>query len=118
MNAAEPLVILLMALGIAGAHAKLPAPSPEEQAAVEKKKAAQQAQLEKEKKELEAAQDRVVQHYRREKGGAPAAAGAPAAGGPRTEKEDLPKTAKELPGGVGPQPTQPQSGEAHSGQAK
>lgn len=108
----EPLIMILMALGIASAHAKLPPPSPEEQAVVEKKKAAQQAQLEKEKKQLEAAQERVVQHYRKEKGGAPAA------GGPRPETENLPKTAKELPGGVGPKPTQPQSGEAHSAPAK
>jgi hypothetical protein len=109
----EHVIMLLMALGIANAHAKLPPPSPEEQAAVEKKKAAQQAQLEKEKKLLEAAQDRVVQHYRKEKGG-----GAPAAGGPRPETENMPKTTKELPGGVGPRPTQPQSGEAHSAPAK
>ena len=118
MNAAEPLVMVLMALGIASAQARLPPPTPEEQAAVEKKKAAQQAQLEQEKKQLEAAQNRVVEHYRREKGRAPEAASAPAAGGPRPEKEDMPKTAKELPGGVGPNPTQPQSAEAHSGQAK
>jgi hypothetical protein len=109
---AEPLIMMLMALGIASAHAKLPPPSPEEQAAAEQKKAAQQAQLEKAKKQLEAAQERVVQHYRKEKGGAPAA------GGPRPETENLPKTAKELPGGVGPKPTQPQSGEAHSAPAK
>ncbi|MGQ0524339.1 MAG: hypothetical protein ACT4P8_11860 [Betaproteobacteria bacterium] len=111
MNA-EPLIMILMALGIASAHAKLPPPSPEEQAAAEQKKAAQQAQLEKEKKQLEAAQERVVQHYRKEKGGAPAA------GGPRPETENMPKTAKELPGGVGPKPTQPQSAEAHSAPAK
>ena len=108
----ESLIMVLMALGIANAHAKLPPSSPEEQAAVEKKKAAQQAQLEKEKRLLETAQERVVQHYRKEKGGAPAA------GGPRPETENLPKTAKELPGGVGPKPSQPQSGEAHSAPAK
>lgn len=108
----ESLIMVLMALGIATAHAKLPPPGPDEQAAVEKKKAAQQAQLEKEKRQLEAAQERVVQHYRKEKGGASAA------GGPRTETENLPKTAKELPGGVGPKPSQPQSGEAHSAPAK
>ena len=113
MNAAEQLVMMLMTLGMAAAHAKLPAPTPEEAAAVQKQKAAQQAQLEKEKQQLEAAQDRVVQHYRKEKGGAPAAGGAP-----RKETDDMPKTAKELPGGVGPKPTQPQSAEAHSGPAK
>ena len=111
MNA-EHVIMLLMALGIANAHAKLPPPTPEEQVAMEKKKAAQQAQIEKQKKQLEAAQDRVVQHYRKEKGGAPGA------GGPRPEAENMSKTAKELPGGVGPKPTQPQSGEAHSAPAK
>ncbi|HJQ61547.1 MAG TPA: hypothetical protein VJ834_01705 [Burkholderiales bacterium] len=114
MNVAEPLIMVLMALAIATAHAKLPPPTPEEQAAAEKKKAAQQAQLEKQKKQLEAAQERVVQHYRKEKGGAPAAGGRRA----ETKDENMPKTTKELPGGVGPKPTQPQSGEAHSGQAK
>lgn len=112
MNAAEQLVMMLMALSMAAAHARLPAPTPEQQAAAEKQKVAQQAQLEKEKQQLEAAQDRVVQHYRKEKGGAPAA------GGPRPETENMPKTAKELPGGVGPKPTQPQSAEAHSAPAK
>ena len=42
MNA-EHLIMLLMALGVANAHAKLPQPSPEEQAAAAQKKAAQQA---------------------------------------------------------------------------
>ena len=113
MNSAEALVMILFALGIATVHAKLPAPTPEEQAAVEKKKAAQQAQLEKEKKQLEAAQDRVVQHYRRSKGGT-----ADGGQGAQTQAENMPKTVKELPGGVGPKPTQPQSGEAHSAPAK
>jgi transcription initiation factor TFIID subunit TAF12 len=113
MNVTGQLVMMLMALSMAAAHAKLPAPTPEEQAAAAQKKAAQQAQLEKEKQQLEAAQDRVVQHYRKEKGGAPAAGGAS-----RKDTDDMPKTAKELPAGVGPQPTQPQSAEAHSAPAK
>jgi hypothetical protein len=70
--------------------------------------------LEKEKKLLEQAQDRVVVHYRKEKGGAPAAGG----NIPDTKAEKMPKTTKELPGGVGPKPSQPQSAEAHSGSAK
>jgi transcription initiation factor TFIID subunit TAF12 len=113
MNAAEQLVMMLMALSMAAAHARLPAPTPEQQAAAEKQKVTQQVQLEKEKQQLEAAQDRVVQHYRKEKGGAPAAGGAP-----RKDAEDMPKSAKELPRGVGPKPTQPQSAEAHSAPAK
>ena len=108
----EHLVMFLMALGIANAHAKLPPPSPEEQAAAEKQKAAQKVQLEKAKQQLEASQDRVVQHYRKEKGGAPAA------GGVREKTEVMPKSAKALPGDVGPKPNQPQSAEAHSAPAK
>jgi uncharacterized membrane-anchored protein YhcB (DUF1043 family) len=92
---------------------KLPPPTPEEQKAVADKKAAQQKQLEREKVQLEKAQDRVVQRYRREAGSA--AAGRSDA---KTESENMPKTTKELPRGVGPKPDQPQSGEAHSGSAK
>lgn len=113
MNSPEFFMMLMIALGIANAHAKLPAPSPEEQAAKEKQKAAQQAQLEKEKQKLEAAQDRVVQHYRKTTG--------KSGDGGNTGKvkdENMPKTTKELPGGVGPKPTQPQSAEAHSAPAK
>lgn len=113
MNSAEFFVMLMLALGIANAHARLPPPSPEEKAAMEQKKAAQQAQLEKEKKQLEAAQDRVVQHYRKTKGKS-----ADGGDGGKVRDENMPKTTKELPGGVGPKPTQPQSGEAHSAPAK
>ena len=114
MNVTEPLIVLLIALSSAAAQAKLPPPTPEEQAAAAQKKAQQQAQLEKQKKSLAEAQDRVVQQYRKEKLGAPGAGGK--APGPSTE--NMPKTTKELPGGVGPTPTQPQSSEAHSGMAK
>jgi hypothetical protein len=113
MNLTEYLVMLLMAVSTA-AQAKLPLPTPEEQAAAAQKKAQQQAQLEQQKKSLEQAQDRVVQHYRKEKGGAPAAGGK----APETSAGNMPKTTKELPGGVGPTPTQPQSSEAHSGTAR
>ena len=92
---------------------KLPPPTPEEQKAVADKKAAQQKQMEREKVQLEKAQDRVVQRYRRENG----SAGAGRKAG-QTEYENMPKTTKELPRGVGPKPDQPQSAEAHSGSAK
>jgi hypothetical protein len=118
VNSAESLIMLLMTLSMASAEAKLPPPTPEEQAAVAQKKAAQQAQVEKQQKALEAAQDRVVQRYRSERGGAPAAGGAPGAGGEPKQAGNMPKTTKELPAGVGPTPTQPQSSEAHSGQVK
>jgi hypothetical protein len=92
---------------------KLPPPTAEEQKAVADKKAAQQKQMEVEKVQLEKAQDRVVQRYRRESGSAAAGRS-----GAKTEYGNMPKTTKELPGGVGPKPDQPQSGEAHSGSAK
>lgn len=113
MNLTEPLIVLLMVLSMT-AQAKLPPPTPEEQAAAAQKKAQQQAQLEQQKKSLAEAQDRVVQRYRKEHGGAPGAGGK----APATSAENMPKTTKELPGGVGPTPTQPQSSEAHSGMAR
>jgi hypothetical protein len=114
MNMTESLIVLLLALASAAAQAKLPPPTPEEQAAAAKKKEQQQAQLAKEKKLLEQAQDRVVQRYRKDKSAAPGAGGKT----PDTKAADMPKTTKELPGGVGPKPDQPQSAEAHSGSAK
>ena len=105
--AALILGITLPAIG------KLPPPTPEEQKAAEAKKAAKAKQMEVEKAQLEKAQDRVVQRYRRESGNTRAGQKAG-----KTEYENMPKTMKELPGGVGPKPDQPQSGEAHSGSAK
>jgi phage repressor protein C with HTH and peptisase S24 domain len=92
---------------------KLPPPTPEEQKAVADKKAAQQKQMEREKVQLEKAQDRVVQRYRKESGNAAAGRSVE-----KTSYGDMPKTTKELPGGVGPKPGQPQSAEAHSGEVK
>ena len=105
--AALILGITLPAIG------KLPPPTPEEQKAAEAKKAAKAKQEETAKAQLEKAQDRVVQRYRKESGNR--AAGRQ---GERTNREDLPKTTKELPGSAGPQPDQPQSAEAHSGENK
>jgi len=111
MKITTPLLVVLFALS-ATAFGKLPPPTPDEQVAAAKKKEQQQAQLEKEKKSLEQAQDRVVAHYRKEKGAAP--------GGKSGQVTDhtMPKTTKELPRSVGPKPDQPQSAEAHSGSAK
>lgn len=105
--------VLAIVVGIAvPALAKLPPPTPEEQKAVEAKKAAKKKQMEQAQAALERAQDRVVKHYK----------GSQRAGGGRTgEKtryEDMPKTTQELPGSAGPQPKQPQSAEAHSGEVK
>jgi hypothetical protein len=104
------LVALLTGVMLAGsaAMAKLPAPTPEEQAAVAEKKAREKEQLEKEKAQLERVQDRIGQRYGNK--------GKQAAG--KTRDENMPKTTKELPKDVGPKPGQQQSGEAHSAPAK
>ena len=91
---------------------KLPPPTPEEQATAAAKKAKEAEQLEKEKALLEKAQDRVVARYRSEKGGGQNASGE------RVASQNMPKTTSELPRGVGPTPTRPQSAEAHSAPAK
>ena len=112
----KPTTVLLGALLLAGgaAVAKLPPPSPEEQAAAAAKKAKQEEQLKKEKADLERAQDRVVQQYKKGGKGASASSGS----GQQTSTENMPKTTGELPGGVGPKPEQPPSAEAHSAPAK
>lgn len=91
------------------AFSKLPPPTPEEQAAAAQKKNQEAAQLEKEKAQLERAQNRVAERYRK-------AHGSHAAG--RTSDQNMPKTTSELPGGTGPTPLRKQSGEAHSAPAK
>jgi phosphoenolpyruvate-protein kinase (PTS system EI component) len=90
---------------------KLPPPTADEQAAVAAKKAKEQEQLEKEKALLEKAQDRVVARYRKDNG-------SKAASGGKASDQNMPKTTSELPGGVGPKPERPPSGEAHSAPAK
>lgn len=103
-------VVLGFALLAGGAAlAKLPPPTPEEQAAVAEKKAREQEQLKREAINLEKAQDRLAQRYKK---------GAHAASGGKTRKEDMPKTTAETPRGVGPTPDKPTSGEAHSAPAK
>jgi len=91
---------------------KLPAPTPEEQAKKAAEKEKQDAQVQQEKALLERAQDRVVARYKQDG----KASGGRSAG--RTSDENMPKTTKEPPQGVGPRPELPQSAEAHSGGAK
>jgi TRAP-type C4-dicarboxylate transport system substrate-binding protein len=101
--------LIALAMVAAGAvFAKLPAPSPEEQAAAAAKKAQKEIQMKKEAEALEKAQDRVAKRYRKEQ----------AASGARTPRGDMPKTTGELPRGVGPTPDSPASAEAHSGKNK
>ena len=104
------LASAMIASGVA--IGKLPPPTPEEQAVAAAKKEKEKEQLEKEKALLEKAQDRVAERYRKESGNRkPTYAGT-------TGTENLPKTAKEPPKGVGPRPGMPQSAEAHSAPAK
>ena len=104
--------LLAAAIAISGtAVAKLPAPTPEEQAATEARKAKEKEQLEQEKAALERVQDRIAARYRK-------AGAAPAAGGARTSDENMPRTTSELPRGVGTKPDRPPSAEAHSAPAK
>src|SRR5262245_29981241 len=102
---------IFLHLGLAGAMlasgvaiGKLPPPTPEEVAAVAAKKEKEKEQLEKEKQQLEKAQDRIAARYREEH----AAAGR----GGKVPDQNMPKTASELPRGVGPTPARPSTGEA------
>ena len=113
----KPTIALLAALMLAGgaALAKLPPPTPEEQAAKAASKAKQEEQLKKEKADLERAQDRTVQHYKKSKG---SSASASSGSGQQTQADQMPKTTSEPAGSVGPKPDRPVSGEAHSAPAK
>ena len=114
----KPTIVLLGAVMLAGgaALAKLPAPTAEEAAAKAASKAKQEEQLKKERADLERAQDRVVQHYKKNKGAS--SAGASSGSGQQTQPETMPKTTSEPTGSVGPKPDRPVSGEAHSAPAK
>lgn len=96
------------------ALAKLPAPTPEQEQAAATKKAAEQVQLEKARQELDRAQDRVADYYKRTKGGSGGSSVAPG----KTEAKNMPKTTQELPGSAGPRGGKEQSAEAHSAPAK
>lgn len=101
-------ILVAAALTASAVLAKLPPPTPEEQAAVSAKKAAQEKQLKQEAEALAKAQDRVAQRYRKEHAATQA----------RTPRSEMPKTTGDLPRGVGPTPDRPASGEAHSAPAK
>jgi hypothetical protein len=108
------LVVSALAAGLA--LAKMPPPTPEEQAAAAAKKAKQAQQTKEEKAALERAQDRVVQHYKKDMSQRGSSAGSGSR--QKTEEADMPKTTRELPGSVGPRPSSPPSAEAHSAPAK
>lgn len=106
---------LLGAALIAGgtAVAKLPAPTPEEQAAKAAAKTKQEEELKKQKAALERAQDRVAERYKREKGGS-----ASSGTSQQTQADNMPRPASEPAGTVGPKPARPFSAESHSAPAK
>ena len=106
------VVLLALTVGAAVAEAKLPPPTPEQVAAAEARRAAEEAQLKREKAALEQAQDRVADRYRREKGAASAGSSE------RVSDQNMPKTARELPGQGTPQGGRRPSAEAHSAPAK
>jgi hypothetical protein len=95
------------------ALAKLPAPTPEAQEAAAQKKQADAAQVEKEKELLEKAQNRVVEYYKKTKGGS----GTATATG-KTEATNIPRKAVEGSGTAAPRGGKNQSAEAHSTPAK
>ncbi len=108
-----PLLATLFAALLAAplAQAKLPPPTPEQVAAQQERQKQDEARLAKEKEQLERAQDRVAERYRKENGAA-----AQPSGGVR--KEDLPQNTKQQPGGAPPEGGRRQSAEAHSAPAK
>ena len=108
------MVAAAMFAAAAVAGAKLPAPTPEQQEAAAAKKDQETALLEKEKQLLGKAQDRVVTHYKREKGGA--ASGVSRGG--QTESKNISAKAVEPAGEAGPKGSTKQSAEAHSTPAK
>lgn len=107
---ALPLVIAC------AAQAKLPPPTPEEIAAAEQKKIQEQSQLKAAQDQLTRSQDQTVEKYRRTHGAGAAPPGASQAVG-KTQKEDLPRAARDLPRGAGPHGRDEPGAEAHSAPA-
>jgi hypothetical protein len=107
------LVVAGAALGVAlcaaPAAAKLPPPSPAEEAAKAAQRVREEARLAEEKALLERAQDRVAERYRRERAAAPSGGGEVRAG-------DLPNPVKQTE--APPEGGRKQSAEAHSATAK
>ena len=103
----------MLALG-GYAAAKLPPPPPEQQEAAAQKKQVDAAKLEKEKEQLSRAQDRVVEYYKKTKGGS---GGRAKSAGP-TEGTNVSRKAVEDTGTAAPRGGTNQSAEAHSTPAK
>src|SRR5690606_28672995 len=90
------------------AVAKLPPLTPEQAAAAAAQKAQQQKQQEIQEAKLTRVQDRLAARYgsRGQKHGE------------QTDGDKMPKATSAVPGGVGPTPARPHSGESHSAPAK
>ncbi|HEX6002450.1 MAG TPA: hypothetical protein VFZ14_00490 [Burkholderiales bacterium] len=89
--------ILILAFFAHAASAELPAPTPEQKAAEQKKKAAEAAELKEQKQALEKTQARIAQQYHaqhpdRPRGMSPGEIQEPVG------KSDVPKSAKQPPG--------------------
>jgi hypothetical protein len=108
-------VAIIMSAFAGIALAKLPPPTPEEQEAAAHKKQVDAEKVAKQKEELERAQNRVVEYYKRTKGAA--AAGASKAAG-STETTNVSRKAVEGRGTAAPRGGTNQSAEAHSAPAK
>jgi hypothetical protein len=110
----RPGLAIALALGVwaGAAGAKLPPPTPEEQAAQQERRAQEEAQLAQQKAALEREQDRIAERYRRERGNS-----APAVRGGQVSDTNMPKETRELPP-AGPHGGSQQSAEAHSAPAK
>jgi hypothetical protein len=93
-------------------HAKLDPPTPDELAAAARKRDVEVEQLKREQQALTRVQDEIAARYRREHPGA----GAPQPTG-QTPREELPRTARELPRDGGPHGRDEPGAEAHSAPA-
>ncbi len=107
-------LVVIAGFAAGAALARLPPPTPEEKAKLEKAAEEKKAQTEKEKKDLERAQERVARQYRAEnhKGAPPQDAAAE-----KLKNTDVPKAAKQ-PTDAPPEPyagrkSSPE-GQAHS----
>ena len=96
------------------AIAKLPALTPEQQEAAAAKKQVDEAKLQLEKEQLEKAQNRVVEYYKKTK----AAPGASTAAGGKTEDTNVSRKAVEGRAEAAPRGGKAQSAEAHSTPAR
>jgi len=101
------LMCLVMAAGVA--HARLPAPTPEQQSAAEKKKAEEAEKARAEQEALTRVQDRIASQFGRKGAGAPSG---------QTQQGNLSQKSVEPAGTAGPIGGTAQSAEAHSAPAR